>query len=192
MLFLGMISNAVVSSTNLMRNFQKRGRLLVMIVNRITPYLVPRGIPPLGDFQSDIVPSILTACVLLVRNALVQLINTGCTLRYRSSLIRISWSIISKLLEKSAKKSLAPQFPVSSNGYYYIGVMVITYTDYAPIRGKLSYGQIRNCNRKASAILNLEAWFASENLRRFHQGKSLRSHGFSLLYSKRYQPSLHS
>ena len=33
--------------------------------------------------------------------------------------------------------------------------------------------------------------FSSENLRRLHQGKSL-SHGFSLLYSKRYQPSLHS
>ena len=40
-------------------------------------------------------------------------------------------------------------------------------------------------HRKASAILNLEAWFSSENLRRLHQGKSLRSHGFSLLYSKR-------
>ena len=45
-------------------------------------------------------------------------------------------------------------------------------------------------HRKTSAILNLEAWFSSENLRRLHQGKSLRSHGFSLLYSKRYQPRI--
>ena len=55
-----------------------------------------------------------------------------------------------------------------------------------------SYGLAAIMHRKASAILNLEAWFSSENLRRLHQWKSLRSHGFSLLYSRRYQPSLHS
>ena len=61
--------------------------------------------------------------------------------------------------------------------------MVITYADYAPIRAKLSYGPIRNCNRKTSAIMNLEAWFASENLRRLHQEKYLKK-SYRLILSR--------
>ena len=43
---------------------------------------------------------------------------------------------------------------------------------------------------------NIESLMVPPNVkvapRSLRQGKSLRSHGFSLLYSKRYQPSLHS
>ena len=49
----GRISNAVVSSTNLILKCQPRKRLLVITANKITPSFVPCGIPPLGDFQSD-------------------------------------------------------------------------------------------------------------------------------------------
>ena len=49
----GRISNAVVSSTNLILKCQSRKRLLVITANKITPSFVPCGIPPLGDFQSD-------------------------------------------------------------------------------------------------------------------------------------------
>ena len=104
---------------------------------------------------------------------------------------RCNW-VITQVLACSQQEFHQYLILVANQNKRYIGVMVITYADFAPIRRKLSYGPIRNCNRKASAILNLEAWFVSGNLRRLHQGKFLRSHGFSLLYSKRYQPSLHS
>ena len=71
------ISKAVVSSTNLILRCQFRSRLFVMAANRITPSLVPCGIPPFGDFQSERELPILTACFLFVRKALIQLINTG-------------------------------------------------------------------------------------------------------------------
>ena len=101
--FLGSISSAVVSSTNFILRCQSLRRLFVITANRITPNL--RG------FQSDRESPILTACILLVRNALIQLINTGCVPRYASSLRRMLWSIKSNPLEKSAKNILAPQFP---------------------------------------------------------------------------------
>ena len=72
----GRISNAVVSSTNLILKCQSRKRLLVMAANKITPSFVPCGIPPLGDFQSDREFPIFTACDLPVRKALIQLIKT--------------------------------------------------------------------------------------------------------------------
>ena len=90
-----MISNAVVSSTNLMRNFQERSWLLAMIVNRITPKLVPCGMPPLGDFQSDIVPPILTACVLLIRNATIYFIISVSDKQLSSFFISLILSLFS-------------------------------------------------------------------------------------------------
>ena len=40
-LFLGIISRAVVSSTNFILRFHERNKLFVMIVNKMTPNLVP-------------------------------------------------------------------------------------------------------------------------------------------------------
>ena len=59
--FLGIISKADVSSTNLMRKFQPSNRSLVIMLKRITPNLVPCGITLLSCFRSDKTPSILTA-----------------------------------------------------------------------------------------------------------------------------------
>ena len=76
-LFLGIISRAVVSSTNFILRFHERNKLFVMIVNKMTPNLVPCGIPPLGVFHSDIMFSILKAWVLLHRKAIIQLTRKG-------------------------------------------------------------------------------------------------------------------
>ena len=73
-LFLGIISRAVVSSTNFILRFHERNKLFVMIVNKMTPNLVPCGIPPLGFFHSDIMFSILTAISVLL--------NAGLTVTY--------------------------------------------------------------------------------------------------------------
>ena len=103
--FLGSISRAVVSSTNFILRCQSLRRLFVIIANRITPNLVPWGIPPLRGIQCDRESPILTACILLVRKALIQLINTGCIPRFASPLRRMLWSIKSNPLEKSAKNN---------------------------------------------------------------------------------------
>ena len=97
--FLGRISNAVVSSTNLILKCQSRKRLLVITANKITPSFVPCGIPLLGDFQSDREFPILTACDLPVRKALIQLIKTVLISKDINSLRRIEWSIRSKPFE---------------------------------------------------------------------------------------------
>ena len=59
--FLGMISIAEVSPTNLMCNFQSDNSLSVITEKRITLSFVPRGTPSLRAFQSDMLPPILTA-----------------------------------------------------------------------------------------------------------------------------------
>ena len=97
--FLGRISNAVVSSTNLILKCQSRKRLLVITANKITTSFVPCGIPPLGYFQSDREFSILTACDLPVRRTLIQLIKTVSISKNANSLRRIEWSIRSKPFE---------------------------------------------------------------------------------------------
>ena len=73
-LFLGIISRAVVSSTNFILRFRGRNKLFVMIVNKMTPNLVPCGIPPLGVFDTDVMFSILTAISVLL--------NAGLTVTY--------------------------------------------------------------------------------------------------------------
>ena len=75
MLYIGKISRAVVSSTNLILNFQ-----FFITVNRITPSFVASDMPPLRDFQSDKKVAILTACPLSIKNALIQLTSTGSIL----------------------------------------------------------------------------------------------------------------
>ena len=69
--FLGRISNAVLSSTNLFFKCHLHKRLLVITANKMTPSFVPCGIPPLGDFQSDRELPILTAWDLPVREVLI-------------------------------------------------------------------------------------------------------------------------
>ena len=78
-----------------------RKLLLVITANKITPSFVPRGIPPLGDFQSDSEASFqsLTACDLPVRKALIQLIKTVSISKNANFLRRIEWSIRSKPFE---------------------------------------------------------------------------------------------
>ena len=49
--FLGIVSKAVVSSTNFVLKFQSMRSSLVITENNITPNLVPCGIPPFGDFH---------------------------------------------------------------------------------------------------------------------------------------------
>ena len=58
--FLGIMSRADVSSTNLIRRCQSDSSLLVVTVKRITSSLVPLGIPPVSVFQSDSVSPIRT------------------------------------------------------------------------------------------------------------------------------------
>ena len=49
--FLGNISTADVSSTNLVRKCQSTNRLFVITAKRTTPNLVPWGIPPQGVYH---------------------------------------------------------------------------------------------------------------------------------------------
>ena len=80
--FLGIISKAVVSSTNFVLKFQSTRSSLVITENNITPNLVPCGIPPFGDFQSDNTPAIRVAYILFERKADTQLLRTGCILSF--------------------------------------------------------------------------------------------------------------
>ena len=94
--FLGSISMADVSSTNLTPKCQSAKRLFVIIVKSITPSLVPWGTPPLRSLQSDSTAPILTACFLSVRNAAIQLMSARSTSSFRNSVIKMLWSIRSK------------------------------------------------------------------------------------------------
>ena len=89
--FLGSISMADISSTNLTLKCQSAERLFVIIAKSITPSFVPWGI--------------LSACSLSVRNAAIQLMSAGSTSSFRNSVIKMLWSIRSKPFEKSAKKT---------------------------------------------------------------------------------------
>ena len=107
------ISRAVVSLTNLIVNFQSVCRLLVITLNRIAPsFVCSRGKPP---FQSDKKFPILTACLLSVKNASIQLTNTGSILKLHSSFKRMLWSMRSNPLGESRQKIsiLAAHSPVS-------------------------------------------------------------------------------
>ncbi len=66
--FLGSISKAEVSSTNLILNGQSAISPFVITANRMTPNFVPCGIPPLTVLHSDVVSPIFTACCRLVKN----------------------------------------------------------------------------------------------------------------------------
>ncbi len=66
--FLGSISKAEVSSTNLILNGQSAISPFVITANRMTPNFVPCGIPPLTVLHSDVVSPIFTACCRLVEN----------------------------------------------------------------------------------------------------------------------------
>ena len=96
---------ADVSSTNLIRSCQSANCLLVITVKRITPNLVPFGTPPYRNFQSDDVASILKTCCLSVRNGAIQLRSAESTSCFRSSIIKMLWSIKLKPLQKPIKKS---------------------------------------------------------------------------------------
>ena len=100
-LILGKILRAVVSSTNLILSVQSFRRLLVITVNRLTPSLSPAAMPPLRNFQSDKKFPILTACLLSLKNAFIQLTSRG-SIKLDGSFKRMLWSIRSNSLEKSA------------------------------------------------------------------------------------------
>ena len=109
----GMTSSLVVSSKNLIRRYHKRSKLLVIRNSEeentqlsalrdssIKGFPVWYGIPD---------PGLLHA--LWQKGLYSILIRTGWIFMCSSSLISISWSILSKPLENSVKQSLAPQFP---------------------------------------------------------------------------------
>jgi hypothetical protein len=112
--FLSTISAADVSSTYFILRFQSFKSLLIIIMNRVTPNLVPCGTPPLQYLQLDNVSPTCTACVLLVRNDLIQHVKVWSTFKQFNSSRRMLWSIISKPLLKSARKTLTALFPVST------------------------------------------------------------------------------
>ena len=88
--FLGSISMADVSSRNSTLRGQSAKRLFVIIMKSIIPSLTPWGRPPLRNFQSDSVAPVLTACCLSVRNAAIQLMSTGSTSSFHSSVIKMT------------------------------------------------------------------------------------------------------
>jgi hypothetical protein len=102
---LGTTSSAVVSSTNFRRPFQSFNNGLTKIANRRGPRHVPWGKPPLVVFHEDSWQSTLTHCWRLVKNALIQRVRTGWTLRFSSSFIITLWSTKSKPFLKSAKNN---------------------------------------------------------------------------------------
>ena len=79
----------LLSSTNLVRRFQSSNKSLVIMLKRITPKLVPCGIPPLRCFHSDKTQSILTACVRSVRKADIQLNNVNGISNFSNSQIKM-------------------------------------------------------------------------------------------------------
>ena len=70
--FLGNISTADASSTNLVRKCQSTNRLFVITAKRTTPNLVPWGIPPLKVFHLDKVPQTLAACLRSTKKTEIQ------------------------------------------------------------------------------------------------------------------------
>ena len=65
--FLGIISNAVVSSIYFVRMCQLMNSLFTMTVKSVNPSFVPCGMPPLTCFHDDREEPTRTACVRLVR-----------------------------------------------------------------------------------------------------------------------------
>ena len=106
--FLGIISKAVVSATNLIRRCQSDRSLFVMTVKKITPSFVPWGTP---SFR---VRPLLTTCRLLDRKVAIHFKNTGWTSSLASSRIKIAWSIRSNPFVKSGKNSRAEALPQST------------------------------------------------------------------------------
>ena len=81
----------MVSSTNFILRFHERNKLFVMIVNKMTPNLVPCGIPPLGVFHSDIM---MAALMRLPKQAAEaeKLVSVYCLLLQANGKIFLSFS----------------------------------------------------------------------------------------------------
>ena len=103
--FLGMISKAVVSSTNLMRRCQWYRNLFVITAKTITPSFAPWSTPPFRVCQSDRVALILTACYRLVRKAAIHLRRTGWISCLSSSCISGVVNKMKSLCEISEEQS---------------------------------------------------------------------------------------
>ena len=103
--FLGIISKAVVSSTNLMRRCQWHRNLFVITAKTITPSFAPWSTPPFRVCQSDRVPPILTACYRLVRKAAIHFRRTGWTSTLASSCISGVVNKMKSLCEISEEQS---------------------------------------------------------------------------------------
>ena len=93
--FLGIMSKAAVSSTNLM--------LITAKTN--TPSFAPWSTPPFRVCQSDRVPPILTACYRLVRKAAIHFRRTGWISSLASSCIRGVVNKMKSLCEISEEQS---------------------------------------------------------------------------------------
>ena len=102
---LGIISKAVVSSTNLMRRCQSHRHLFVITAKTITPSFVPMGTPPFRVRQSDRVPPILTTCYRLVGKAAIHFRRTELTSSLASSCISSVVNKIKSLCEISEEQS---------------------------------------------------------------------------------------
>ena len=103
--FLGIISKAVVSSTNLMRRCQWHRNLFVITAKTITPSFAPWSTPPFRVCQSDRVPPILTACYRLVRKAAIHFRRTGWISSLASSCISGVVNKMKSLCEISEEQS---------------------------------------------------------------------------------------
>ena len=111
--YLGTISRAEVSSTNLILPGQSLSRELMRTANNNGPNFVPWGRPPFVFFQDDEEFPTLTHRSRFERKALIQRIMAGSTPRLTSSLTITLWSTKSKPFLKSAKNNLAVQEPFS-------------------------------------------------------------------------------
>ena len=107
--FLGMISRAVKSSTNLARGPHVDRRSFTITANRIGPSLVPCGIPPHRTLMVELAFPILVNCDLPWRNDVIHLARQLWMLYSHSFFMSIRWSIRSNPLRKSAKKNLTEQ-----------------------------------------------------------------------------------
>ena len=105
--FLGIISKAVVSSTNLMRRCQSHRNLFVVTgtAKTITPSFGPWSTPPFRVCQSDRVPPTLTACYRLVRKAAIHFRRTGWISSLASSCISGLVNKMKSLCEISEEQS---------------------------------------------------------------------------------------
>ena len=79
----GITSRTVASSTNFTLPGQSFNKELTTTANSRGPSLVPCGRPPFVFFHAEYEFSTWTHCSLLLRNALIHLTITGCTLRQR-------------------------------------------------------------------------------------------------------------